>query len=53
MSYGISGSGNHSWALGESWAHPFIRKALKGGRNFFDTANVCSGAPAKKWSVPH
>ena len=43
MSYGISGRGNHAWALGEAEARPFIRKALEGGINFFDTANVYSG----------
>src|ERR1700723_1835671 len=48
MSYGISGRGNHAWALGEADARPFIRKALEGGINFFDTANVYSGGTSEE-----
>ncbi len=48
MSYGISGRGNHAWALGEAEARPFIRKALEGGINFFDTANVYSGGTSEE-----
>ena len=39
MSYGAAGSGNHAWSLGEEEARPFIKRALEGGINFFDTAN--------------
>jgi aryl-alcohol dehydrogenase-like predicted oxidoreductase len=42
MSYGISDQGNHAWTLGEEESRPFIRRALEGGINFFDTANVYS-----------
>jgi aryl-alcohol dehydrogenase-like predicted oxidoreductase len=48
MSYGISARGNHAWALGEAEARPFIRKALEGGINFFDTANVYSGGTSEE-----
>jgi aryl-alcohol dehydrogenase-like predicted oxidoreductase len=39
MSYGGGNQGNHAWSLGEEESRPFIRKALEGGINFFDTAN--------------
>jgi 1-deoxyxylulose-5-phosphate synthase len=39
MSYGSPGQGNHAWSLGEDESRPFIRRALEGGINFFDTAN--------------
>src|SRR5947209_15615428 len=39
MSYGAADSGNHAWSLGEEEARPFIKGALEGGINFFDTAN--------------
>jgi aryl-alcohol dehydrogenase-like predicted oxidoreductase len=39
MSYGAPGQGNHAWSLGEDESRPFIRRALEGGINFFDTAN--------------
>src|SRR3954454_13792407 len=39
MSYGAADSGNHAWSLGEEEARPFIKRALEGGINFFDTAN--------------
>src|SRR3979409_1481693 len=39
MSYGAANSGNHAWSLGEEDARPFIKRALEGGINFFDTAN--------------
>jgi aryl-alcohol dehydrogenase-like predicted oxidoreductase len=42
MSYGDSSRGNHSWTLTEEEGRPFIRRALEGGINFFDTANVYS-----------
>ena len=39
MSYGTPDQGNHAWSLGEDDSRPFIRHALEGGINFFDTAN--------------
>src|SRR6202043_1454196 len=39
MSYGEPGQGNHAWSLGEEESRPFIKRALEGGINFFDTAN--------------
>src|SRR5882757_1140617 len=39
MSYGAADSGNHAWSLAEEEARPFIKGALEGGINFFDTAN--------------
>ena len=39
MSYGSADRGNHAWSLGEEEARPFIKRALEGGINFFDTAN--------------
>src|SRR3989440_9932693 len=39
MSYGAADSGNHAWSLAEEEARPFIKRALEGGINFFDTAN--------------
>jgi aryl-alcohol dehydrogenase-like predicted oxidoreductase len=39
MSYGSPGRGNHAWSLGEEDSRPFIKRALEGGINFFDTAN--------------
>jgi 1-deoxyxylulose-5-phosphate synthase len=42
MSFGIADRGNHAWSLGEEESRPFIKRALEGGINFFDTANVYS-----------
>ena len=39
MSYGMPDRGNHAWSIGEEEARPFIKRALEGGINFFDTAN--------------
>ena len=39
MSYGMPGQGNHAWSLAEDESRPFIKRALEGGINFFDTAN--------------
>jgi aryl-alcohol dehydrogenase-like predicted oxidoreductase len=39
MSYGVPDRGNHAWSLGEAESRPFIKRALEGGINFFDTAN--------------
>lgn len=48
MSYGIPERGNHSWSLGEEDSRPFIRQALEGGINFFDTANVYSDGTSEE-----
>jgi aryl-alcohol dehydrogenase-like predicted oxidoreductase len=39
MSYGAADRGNHAWSIGEEEGRPFIKRALEGGINFFDTAN--------------
>jgi aryl-alcohol dehydrogenase-like predicted oxidoreductase len=39
MSYGVSDRGNHAWSIDEAESRPFIKRALEGGINFFDTAN--------------
>src|ERR1700686_5087188 len=39
MGTGVPDSGNHAWSLGEEESRPFIKGALEGGINFFDTAN--------------
>jgi aryl-alcohol dehydrogenase-like predicted oxidoreductase len=39
MSYGVPDRGNHVWSIGEEESRPFIKRALEGGINFFDTAN--------------
>jgi aryl-alcohol dehydrogenase-like predicted oxidoreductase len=39
MSYGVPDRGNHTWSIDEAESRPFIKRALEGGINFFDTAN--------------
>ncbi|MGA7259753.1 MAG: aldo/keto reductase [Stellaceae bacterium] len=39
MSYGVPDRGNHAWSIDEADSRPFIKRALEGGINFFDTAN--------------
>ena len=39
MSYGVPDQGNHAWSIDEAESRPFIKRALEGGINFFDTAN--------------
>jgi aryl-alcohol dehydrogenase-like predicted oxidoreductase len=48
MSYGIPDRGNHSWTLNEEESRPFIKQALEGGINFFDTANVYSDGTSEE-----
>ena len=48
MSYGIAERGNHSWTLDEEASRPFIKRALEGGINFFDTANVYSDGTSEE-----
>jgi 1-deoxyxylulose-5-phosphate synthase len=48
MSYGDSRRGNHAWTLDEAQSRPFIKRALEGGINFFDTANVYSDGSSEE-----
>ncbi|SDQ90663.1 Predicted oxidoreductase [Rhizobiales bacterium GAS113] len=48
MSYGLADRGNHSWTLNEEESRPFIKRALEGGINFFDTANVYSDGTSEE-----
>jgi aryl-alcohol dehydrogenase-like predicted oxidoreductase len=48
MSYGIPERGNHLWTLNEEASRPFIKRALEGGINFFDTANVYSDGTSEE-----
>jgi len=48
MSFGISDRGNHPWSLDEKASRPFIKRALEGGINFFDTANVYSDGTSEE-----
>ncbi|MFN0025747.1 MAG: aldo/keto reductase [Acidimicrobiales bacterium] len=48
MSYGVPERGNHLWSLPEDQARPFIRQAIEGGINFFDTANVYSAGTSEE-----
>jgi aryl-alcohol dehydrogenase-like predicted oxidoreductase len=42
MSFAKANPGFHSWALDEEASQPVFRRAIEGGINFFDTANVYS-----------
>jgi len=42
MSYGDPKSGHYTWVLPEAESRPFIKRAIEGGVNFFDTANMYS-----------
>jgi aryl-alcohol dehydrogenase-like predicted oxidoreductase len=48
MSYGDPTSRNHPWSLDDAQSRPFIKRALEGGINFFDTANVYSGGASEE-----
>jgi len=48
MSYGIPDRGGHAWTLDEEESRPFIKRALEGGINFFDTANVYSDGTSEE-----
>jgi aryl-alcohol dehydrogenase-like predicted oxidoreductase len=48
MSYGVPERGGHSWSLTEEKSRPFIKHALEGGINFFDTANVYSDGTSEE-----
>jgi aryl-alcohol dehydrogenase-like predicted oxidoreductase len=49
MSYGVSNRGSHAWTLSEEETRPFIKRALEGGINFFDTANVYSDGTSEEF----
>ena len=48
MSYWVPERGSHPWSLNEEQSRPFIRRALEGGINFFDTANVYSDGTSEE-----
>src|SRR3984957_14439164 len=48
MSFGVPELGNHPWSLNEPDARPIIKRALEGGINFFDTANVYSAGSSEE-----
>jgi 1-deoxyxylulose-5-phosphate synthase len=48
MSFGVPERGNHLWTLGLEETRPFIKRALEGGINFFDTANVYSDGTSEE-----
>jgi aryl-alcohol dehydrogenase-like predicted oxidoreductase len=48
MSYGVPERGPHPWSLDEERSRPFIRRAIEGGINFFDTANVYSDGTSEE-----
>jgi len=48
MSYGVPERGPHPWSLPEDQARPFFKKAVEGGINFFDTANVYSDGTSEE-----
>jgi 1-deoxyxylulose-5-phosphate synthase len=48
MTYGEPERGNHLWTLNETESRPFIKRALDGGINFFDTANVYSDGSSEE-----
>jgi 1-deoxyxylulose-5-phosphate synthase len=48
MSFGEPERGNHLWSLKEDESRPIIKRALDGGINFFDTANVYSDGTSEE-----
>src|SRR5271156_6387169 len=48
MSFGVPERGNHPWSLIEADSWPIIKRALEGGINFFDTANVYSDGTSEE-----
>ena len=50
MSYGTAANdGTNPWSLSEDETRPFIKKALEGGINFFDTANAYSQGTSEEF----
>ncbi|MFP2238363.1 aldo/keto reductase [Pseudescherichia vulneris] len=48
MTFGEPDRGNHAWTLPEESSRPIIQRALKGGINFFDTANSYSDGSSEE-----
>jgi aryl-alcohol dehydrogenase-like predicted oxidoreductase len=48
MSFGVADRGNHAWTLNEEASRQIIKRALEGGINFFDTANVYSDGTSEE-----
>ncbi len=48
MTYGVPDRGSHPWSLSEEESRPFYQRALEGGINFFDTANVYSDGTSEE-----
>jgi aryl-alcohol dehydrogenase-like predicted oxidoreductase len=48
MSYGVPDRGGHSWTLPEEESRAFVKRALGGGINFFDTENVYSDGTSEE-----
>ncbi|MEV5958150.1 aldo/keto reductase [Streptomyces sp. NPDC051987] len=48
MSFGLPGSGAHTWTLDEDASRSLIRRALDAGITFFDTANAYSGGTSEE-----
>jgi len=48
MSFGDASKGRHTWVLDEEASRPIIRRALEGGINFFDTANVYAAGTSEE-----
>lgn len=48
MSFGAPGNSKQPWSLDESDARPFFRRAVEGGINFFDTADVYSSGASEE-----
>ncbi|WP_298808429.1 aldo/keto reductase [uncultured Sphingomonas sp.] len=48
MTFGVPDRGNHAWTLDEEASRPILRRAVEGGINFFDTANVYSDGTSEE-----
>ena len=48
MTFGLPDRGNHDWTLDEERSRPIIARAIEGGINFFDTANVYSDGTSEE-----
>ena len=49
MTFGEPDRGNHAWTLPEESSRPIIKRAIEGGINFFDTANVYSYGTSEEY----
>ena len=48
MSFGDASKGWHRWILDEEASRPILRRAVEGGINFFDTANIYAGGTSEE-----